>query len=176
MFFKEFSHFFKESYSDDREDNTTGTSEFDESMIDDPDDCYCESEIFESGQFDKYGKDVDLSEARGPIESETDVFYKELKKELGQDDTVQEAALTSKKRNSLKDSDFALVYTDEKGKKIRKYPVNDEAHVKSAAHFFPKGVPEKYRGQVARRILREARKYKLDTSGWKNVNKAKDKN
>ena len=86
-----------------------------------------------------------------------------------------EEALTAKKRNSLDNSKFALVYKDDKGKTIRKYPVHDKAHVQAASKMFPRGVPEKYQGKVARRILAEAREYKLDTSGWDNVNKAADK-
>ena len=88
---------------------------------------------------------------------------------------MMEEALTAKKRNSLDNSKFALVYKDDKGKTIRKYPVHDKAHVQAASKMFPRGVPEKYQGKVARRILAEAREYKLDTSGWDNVNKAADK-
>lgn len=87
--------------------------------------------------------------------------------------TIQEAKLPSKKRNKLPDSDFALVYTDANGKKIRKYPIHDEAHCKAAAHMFPRGVPLKYQGTVARKILRRAHKFGIDTSGWKNLNKFK---
>ena len=88
---------------------------------------------------------------------------------------MMEEALTAKKRNSLDNSKFALVYKDDKGKTIRKYPVHDKAHVQAASKMFPRGVPEKYQGKVARRILAEAREHKLDTSGWDNVNKAADK-
>ena len=86
---------------------------------------------------------------------------------------IQEAKLPSKKRNKLPDSDFALVYTDANGKKIRKYPIHDEAHCRAAAHMFPRGVPLKYQGTVARKILRRAHKFGIDTSGWKNLNKFK---
>ena len=93
-------------------------------------------------------------------------------------ETVQEAKLPAKKRNKLDDSDFALVYTDEYGEKVRKYPVHDEAHVRAAARMFPRGVPLKYRKQVANKILRRAHEYDIDTSGWNSVNAAagKDKN
>lgn len=86
---------------------------------------------------------------------------------------VQEAKLPSKKRKALDDSEFALVYTDGKGKKIRKYPIYDEAHCKAAARMFPRGVPLKYQSKVARKILRRAHKFGIDTSGWKNLNKFK---
>jgi len=165
-------------------DSTSGTSDFDESNDDDPNDCYSESDIFESGQFAKYADGVDLDEARKPIISneigkirskeELEEFYSSLKRELGQDETIQEAKLPSKKRNKLPDSDFALVYTDANGKKIRKYPIHDEAHCKAAAHMFPRGVPLKYKAEVARKILRRAHKFGIDTSGWKNLNKFKE--
>jgi hypothetical protein len=87
--------------------------------------------------------------------------------------TIQEAKLPSKKRNKLPDSDFALVYTDGNGKKIRKYPIHDEAHCRAAAHMFPRGVPLKYKATVARKILRRAHEFGIDTSGWKNLNKFK---
>lgn len=87
--------------------------------------------------------------------------------------TIQEAKLPSKKRNKLPDSDFALVYTDANGKKIRKYPIHDEAHCRAAAHMFPRGVPLKYKATVARKILRRAHEFGIDTSGWKNLNKFK---
>ena len=89
---------------------------------------------------------------------------------------IMEEALTSKKRNALDNSKFALVYKDDKGKTIRKYPVHDKAHVQAASKMFPRGVPDKYKERVANRILREARKYKLDTSGWENVHNALKKN
>lgn len=80
---------------------------------------------------------------------------------------VQEAKCPTSKRNKLPDSDFALVYTDANGKKIRKYPVYDKAHVKAAAKMFPRGIPLKYQKKVAKRILRKAHGYDIDTSNWK---------
>ena len=85
---------------------------------------------------------------------------------------VQEAKLPAKKRNKLPDSDFALVYVDQYGDKVRKYPINDEAHVRAAARMFPKGVPLKYKKEVANKILHRAHKYDIDTSGWKSINAA----
>ena len=85
-------------------------------------------------------------------------------------DYYQESKLSSSKRNDLDDSDFALVYTDENGKKIRKYPIHDEAHVKAAAKMFPRGVPLKYKKKVAHKILRKAHEFDIDTSGWNSIN------
>lgn len=114
------------------------------------------------------------SNSRKMSPDEVQKFYERLKNELGQEDKhVQEATLSSKQRNKLEDSDFALVYTDSNGKKIRKYPIHDEAHCRAAAHMFPRGVPLKYHGTVARKILRRAHSFGIDTSGWKNLNKIK---
>lgn len=90
----------------------------------------------------------------------TEVFFKE-------------AYLKAKERNALDNSDFALVYKDDRsGKTIRKYPIHDEAHVKAAAKMFPRGVPDEYKEKVAKKILRAAHSYDIDTSGWNSVNKA----
>lgn len=88
---------------------------------------------------------------------------------------IMEDGMTAKQRNALKTNKFALVYKDDNKKTVRKYPVHDERHVKAASKLFPRGVPEDYQGQVARRILKEAKKYKLDTSGWTTVNEAAEK-
>ena len=91
------------------------------------------------------------------------------------DEITQESKLPAKKRNKLDDSDFALVYVDAYGDKIRKYPINDEAHVRAAARMFPRGVPLKYRSEVAGKILHRAHKFGIDTSGWNSVNAAHKK-
>lgn len=108
---------------------------------------------------------------------ELNEFYRRLKQKLGQDDDlVQEGAkLSAKDRNKLPNSAFALVYKDATGKTIRKYPVHKKENVVSAGHLFPRGVPLKYRKQVANRILREAHGYGIDTSGWNSVNAAAGK-
>lgn len=96
--------------------------------------------------------------------------------EYDKSSTIQEAVLKTKERNALKNGDFALVYKDKNGRLIRKYPVHDESHVVAASKMFPRGVPDEYKERVARRILREAKSYKLDTSGWKSIHKALEKN
>lgn len=84
---------------------------------------------------------------------------------------IQESKMPAKKRNNLKNSDFGLVYKDDNGKTIRKYPLNDKAHVASAARLFGH-CPDKYKKRLARKILGKAREYGMDTSGWDTVNKA----
>ena len=107
----------------------------------------------------KYDTEVNqMSESYTPL-SEFDHFF-------------QEAKMKAKTRKELDDSDFALVYKDASGNKVRKYPINDEAHVKAAARMFPRGVPNKYRKEVAGKILRRAHKFGIDTEGWKSLNNA----
>lgn len=137
---------FSESYIPDA---TSGTSDFDE-KDDDPEDCLCESTNINEG--------CDNMSSL----SEFDHYF-------------QEAKMKAKTRKELDDSDFALVYKDASGNKIRKYPINDEAHVKAAARMFPRGVPNKYRKEVAGKILRRAHKFGIDTSGWKSLNAANEK-
>ena len=84
---------------------------------------------------------------------------------------IQESKMSAKKRNNLKNGDFGLVYKDDNGKTIRKYPLNDKAHVASAARLFGH-CPDKYKKRLARKILSKAREYGMDTSGWDTVNKA----
>lgn len=92
-------------------------------------------------------------------------------------DLIQES-MSAKERNALKNSDFAYIKRDSKGKVVeRKYPINNEAHVKSAAHLFPRGIPDdpEIRKKVANKILRKAHSYGMDTSGWTSLNKAAGK-
>lgn len=154
----------QESFVDDGDD-TSGTSDFDIHNDNDPDDCFCEA-------YDAItGEEIPIDHAYTMDEMKERTYTEE---ELM--DTIQEAKLPAKKRKELPDSDFALVYTDNRtGKKVRKYPVHDKEHVESAARMFPRGVPLKYQGTVARKILRRAHEFGIDTSGWKNLNKYKER-
>jgi len=168
-------------------DSTSGTSDFDVTDNDDPDDCFCEAYDAITGEEIPIDHAYTMDEMKertytdndfDKIQSkeELDAFYTKLKSKLGQSETIQEAKLPAKKRKELPDSDFALVYTDNRtGKKVRKYPVHDKEHVESAARMFPRGVPLKYQGTVARKILRRAHEFGIDTSGWKNLNKYKER-
>lgn len=113
--------------------------------------------------------DDDLDKIRS--KEELNAFYTELKSKLGQDETIQESKMPAKKRNSLDNKDFGLVYKDANGKTIRKYPLNDKAHVASAARLFGH-CPDKYKKRLANKILRKAHEFGMDTSGWDTVNKA----
>ena len=119
---------------------------------------------------------VILEYVEDTIRKEGDVIMENENRPLSEfDHFFQEAKMNSKKRKELDDSDFALVYTDGNGNKVRKYPINDEAHVKAAARMFPRGVPNKYRKEVAGKILRRAHKFGIDTEGWKSLNAANEK-
>lgn len=67
--------------------------------------------------------------------------------------------LVAKDRNALPDSAFGVVYVDEKTKKkVRKYPLEDSNHVRSAIHYFGK-CDAKHKPMLARRILAAAKKF-----------------
>lgn len=68
--------------------------------------------------------------------------------------TIMEKALTSKERNNLDDSQFGIP-------EERKYPLNDEAHVRAAVKFFNKVEP-KYEESLARRIIKRIKELDLD--------------
>ena len=78
---------------------------------------------------------------------------------------ISEEALTSKDRKELDDSMYGIVYTDENGKKVGKYPLNDEAHVLQAVRFFNKA-EAKYKPHLARKIVARAKELKMDWEKW----------
>jgi hypothetical protein len=96
-------------------------------------------------------------------------------------DVFIEAKIDAADRNELKDSCFGLVYTDENGKKIRKYPLTDkdgkldENHIRQAVRFF-NHCPKEHQHQLALNILHAAHKLRLDTTKWDTVNKAAEEN
>jgi len=96
-------------------------------------------------------------------------------------DVFIEAKINAADRNKLDDSCFGLVYTDENGEKIRKYPLTDkdgkldEKHVRQAVRFF-NHCPKEHQHQLALNILHAAHKLRLDTTKWDTVNKAAEEN
>lgn len=78
---------------------------------------------------------------------------------------ILEETLSSKDRKELDDSMYGIVYTDENGKKVRKYPLNDEAHVLQAVRFFNKA-EAKYKPHLARKIVARAKELKMDWEKW----------
>lgn len=71
---------------------------------------------------------------------------------------ISESTLTRNERDHLTDSDFGIP-------EERKYPLNDEVHVIQAVRFF-KDAPEKYRTDLAKRIVSKAKKYNMDWERW----------
>jgi len=68
----------------------------------------------------------------------------------------------SSQRDLLPDSAFALVYTDIKGNKVRKYPVNDRQHAVSAIAYFSKNemsIPPGKRVSTAKNIISAAKNF-----------------
>ena len=88
-----------------------------------------------------------------------------------------EEALSAKDKKELPDSMYGLVYTDENGNKIRKFPLNDESHVRQAAIFFDraKGLSEDQKRTLARNIVRRAKELDMDYSGWESLKPYLDK-
>lgn len=76
-----------------------------------------------------------------------------------------EETLSAKDRKELPDSMYGIVYIDENGKKVRKYPLNDEKHVLQAVRFFNKA-PEEHKPELARKIVKRAKELDMDYSGW----------
>lgn len=86
-------------------------------------------------------------------------------KEINFSEFFMEETLSAKDRKELDDSMYGIVYTDENGKKVRKYPLNDEKHVLQAVRFFNKA-EEKYKPELARKIVKRAKELDMDYSGW----------
>lgn len=88
-----------------------------------------------------------------------------------------EETLTTKDKKELPDSMYGLVYADEKGNKVRKFPLNDESHVRQAAIFFDraKDLTEDQKRELARNIVRRAKELDMDYSGWESLKPYLDK-
>ena len=72
---------------------------------------------------------------------------------------IDEAAkLTTEQRNALPDSDFALIQTDSNGNKVRRFPINDEAHVRNALARLPqaKDISDEEKKQSAILVLQRS--------------------
>ena len=67
---------------------------------------------------------------------------------------LEERKLSSEDRKKLKKSTFGLP-------EDRKFPLNDEQHVKSAMAYF-KGCPEEKKGKLARKIKSACKKFGIE--------------
>lgn len=101
------------------------------------------------------GKDPeDYEDLHDHLDDEDDIYNESA--------IIQEATLSTKERNKLDDSDFGIP-------ELRKYPLTDKKHVRSAVSYFHKA-PAKYKPQLAKRILKAAHKYGMDTENWDTIN------
>ena len=76
---------------------------------------------------------------------------------------IEEAAkLTTEQRNALPDSDFALIQ-EKDGKKVRRFPINDEAHVRNALARLPqaKDITEEEKKSALAKILKKAKELNM---------------
>ena len=89
-------------------------------------------------------------------------------------DIFVEAKISAAERNELEDDDFGLVYEDEDGKKIRKYPLTDKQHVLQAVRFFG-DCPDEYKPLLAHNILKRAKKFDMDDSNWDKIHEWNEK-
>lgn len=82
--------------------------------------------------------------------------------------------LTTEQRNALPDSDFALIQMKD-GKKIRRFPINDEAHVRNALARLPqaKDISEEERKSALEKILKKAKELNM-TELLKKYEKAEE--
>lgn len=71
-----------------------------------------------------------------------------------------ESKLSAEDRKKLKDSDFGVP-------ELRKFPLNDESHVRSALRYF-KSCPIKYRKELAVNIVKKAKEYNMELDNSKN--------
>jgi len=78
---------------------------------------------------------------------------------------LNEEDLTADERKALDDSDFAIP-------ELRKFPVHDAEHVRSAVAYFGRHCPKKYRRSCARRILAAAREHGVEVSEDSDVAEA----
>lgn len=72
------------------------------------------------------------------------------------------AKLDKKTRDNLKDSDFGIPSK-------RMYPIHDKAHVEAAVKLFGHASNED-KPELAYRILKKAKEFGMDSSGWTQVN------
>ena len=80
-----------------------------------------------------------------------------------QESYVQESKLSTSKRDKLKDSEFGI---PEK----RTFPLNDKNHVEAAVRMFPHA-DDSDKKELAKRIIRKAHEFGMDTSKWESLNK-----
>ena len=90
------------------------------------------------------------------------IFTKEYYSLIQDEDLcIQEEAITTKERNKLDDSEFGIP-------ELRKYPLTDKQHVLQAVRYFNKA-PDKYKEELAKRIIKRAKELDMDYSNWDSL-------
>lgn len=103
---------------------------------------------------DRFGKDVNFSEL------------------------FMEETLSAKDKKNIPDDQWGLIIKNDKGEIVeRKFPLNDETHVRQAAIFFDraKGLSDDQKRELARNIVRRAKELDMDYSGWESLKPYLDK-
>ena len=89
-----------------------------------------------------------------------------------------EETLSSKDKKTIPDDQWGLIIKNDKGEIVeRKFPLNDETHVRQAAIFFDraKGLSDDQKRELARNIVRRAKELDMDYSGWESLKPYLDK-
>lgn len=82
------------------------------------------------------------------------------------DDGAEKGDLGSSARGDLEDSAFAAVWTDADGKKQRKLPIHDAAHVRNAlARFNQTDMPAEVKSRARQKLEAAARKFGVGEDG-----------
>lgn len=120
-------------------------------------------EVYSSGKIMRNQKARDPSRVPFVMNKLKAVFTKEyyMYCEDSEEQYTQEATITTKERNKLDDSEFGIP-------ELRKYPLTDKQHVLQAVRYFNKA-PDKYKEELAKRIIKRAKELDMDYSNWDSL-------
>ena len=99
-------------------------------------------------------------------------------KEVNFSELFMEETLSAKDKKNIPDDQWGLIIKNDKGEIVeRKFPLNDETHVRQAAIFFDraKGLSDDQKRELARNIVRRAKELDMDYSGWESLKPYLDK-
>lgn len=89
-----------------------------------------------------------------------------------------EETLSAKDKKNIPNDQWGLIIKNDKGEIVeRRFPLNDETHVRQAAIFFDraKGLSDDQKRELARNIVRRAKELDMDYSGWESLKPYLDK-
>ena len=99
-------------------------------------------------------------------------------KEIDFSELFMEETLSAKDKKNIPDDQWGLIIKNDKGEIVeRRFPLNDETHVRQAAIFFDraKGLSDDQKRELARNIVRRAKELDMDYSGWESLKPYLDK-